>query len=44
MKKIKMLLLVVAFTFGSVASSNALTIEKDPTSIKEEITKLTADQ
>ncbi len=40
MKTIKMLLLVVAFTFGSVASSNALTIEKDPTSIKEEITKL----
>ena len=40
MKTIKMILLVLAFTFGSVVSSNALTIEKDPTSLKEEITNL----
>ena len=40
MKTIKMLMLVLAFSFGSVISSNALTIEKDPTSLKEEITNL----
>ncbi len=40
MKTIKMLLLVLAITFGSVVSANALTIEKDPTSLNEKITKL----
>jgi hypothetical protein len=40
MKTIKMLLLVLAITFGSVVSANTLTIEKDPTSLNEKITKL----
>ena len=40
MKTIKMLLLALAITFGSVVSANALTIEKDPTSLNEKITKL----
>lgn len=40
MKTIKMLLLALAITFGSVVSANALTNEKDPTSLQEEITKL----
>lgn len=40
MKTIKMLLLAVAITFGSVVSANALTIEKDPATLQEEITNL----
>jgi hypothetical protein len=40
MKTIKMLLLVLAITFGSVVSANPLTNEKDPTSLNEKITKL----
>ena len=40
MKTIKMLLLVLAITFGSVVSANTVSIEKDPTSIKDKITKL----
>ena len=40
MKTIKMLLLVLAITFGSVVSANTLSIEKDPTSLKDKITKL----
>jgi len=40
MKTIKMLLLVVAITFGSVVSATAESTEKDPTSLNEKITKL----
>ena len=40
MKTIKMLLLALAIMFGSVVSANTLTIEKDPTSLNEKITKL----
>ena len=35
-----MLLLVLAITFGSAVSANTLSIEKDPTSLNEKITKL----
>ncbi len=39
-KTIKTLLLVLAITFGSLVSANTLSIEKDPTSLKDKITKL----